>query len=64
MKKRTKDLMNFPAALAMSDYMGGLTLSDNPYPKNSFQYRQYEKAMHGFLSAELKSIYQEINSCQ
>lgn len=64
MKKTTEQLMHFPAALAMSDYMGGLTLSDNPYPKKSFQYKQYEKAMHGFLSAELKSIYQEMKSCQ
>ena len=57
MKPSYEELKSSPAALAMSDYMGGLMLSDNPYPKNSVQYAQYEKAMHGHLSDELKDLY-------
>ena len=58
-----KKLKAFPAALALSDYIGGLTLSDNPYPKKSLQYDEYEKAMHRHLSDELKSSYRS-DLCQ
>ena len=63
MKPTSDQLMAFPAAQAMADYIGGLTLSDNPYPKKSFQYAQYEKAMHRHLSEELKGAYRS-ESCQ
>jgi len=53
-KKSSNHLEAFPSAQAMSDYMKGLGFADNPYPKHSFRYTQYEKAMHAYYSQELK----------
>lgn len=60
MRPSAEQLKEVPSAQALSDYIGGGGFGDNPYPKDSANYLQYESAMHRYFKEELRDMRQQL----